>query len=100
MRAIKKYITSSFNLEQKNLHWNIKKYLIMAVEAGTLIRTKGKGAQGSFRLGGAMKLKMSELLAKVPNEDQPESADKKRKSTSIKSPKKGKSPGSVKSKAT
>lgn len=100
MRAIKKYITSSFNVEPKKLNWNIKKYLIMAVESGTLVRTKGKGAAGSFRLGGAMKLKMSELIAKVPSEKLPESSDNKPKSTSSKSTKKGKPSGSVKSKDT
>ncbi|GFU32426.1 hypothetical protein NPIL_144991 [Nephila pilipes] len=36
--------------------------LIQKVEKGIIIHTKGKGVQGSFRLGGNMKLKMRDLL--------------------------------------
>ncbi|KFM69972.1 Histone H1-III, partial [Stegodyphus mimosarum] len=67
LQAIKKYISTSFNVEEKKISAYIKKYLLMAVASGTLIQTKGKGAAGSFRLGGCMKYKMSELLAELPN---------------------------------
>ncbi|GBN16086.1 Histone H1-beta, late embryonic [Araneus ventricosus] len=68
VQAIKKYISSNFNVEEKKISAYVKRYLLMAVASGTIIQTKGKGAAGSFRLGGGMKLKMSELLSKFPNE--------------------------------
>ncbi|GFT86197.1 late histone H1 [Nephila pilipes] len=65
-RAIKKYISSNFNVDEKKIAAYIKRYIYTAVASGIIIQTKGKGVQGSFRLGGNMKLKMSELL-KVSN---------------------------------
>lgn len=67
MLAIKKYIAKSFNVKGKNISANIKKYLRLATASGTLVQTKGKGASGSFRLGGCMKFKLSELLSKLPD---------------------------------
>lgn len=72
VQAIKKYISQFFNIEIKNLSLHVKKYLLFAVASGTLIQTKGKGAAGSFRLGGSMKFKMSELLARYPNQSKTE----------------------------
>ncbi|GIY30858.1 late histone H1 [Caerostris extrusa] len=67
IQAIKKYIASHFNVDEKKIATYVKRYLLLAVASGTIIQTKGKGAAGSFRLGGNMKLKMSELLSKVPD---------------------------------
>lgn len=67
IQAIKKYISKSFNVEEKKISANVKKYLRLATASGTLVQTKGKGAAGSFRLGGCMKYKMSELLSKLPD---------------------------------
>ncbi|GFT23226.1 late histone H1 [Nephila pilipes] len=61
-RAIKKYISSNFNVDEKQIAAYIKLYIYTAVASGIIIHTKGKCLQGSFRLGGNMKLKMSELL--------------------------------------
>ncbi|GFY63031.1 late histone H1 [Trichonephila inaurata madagascariensis] len=61
-QAIKKYITSNFKVDEKKIATYIKRYIYTAIASGTIIQTKGKGVQGSFRLGGNMKLKMSELL--------------------------------------
>ncbi|XP_042897533.1 histone H1-like [Parasteatoda tepidariorum] len=77
VQAIKKYISQFFNIEIKNLSLHVKKYLIFAVASGTLVQTKGKGAAGSFRLGGSMKFKMSELLARYPNQSKTEVSDSK-----------------------
>lgn len=68
IQAIKKYISKSFNVDEKKISSNVKKYLRLATASGTLIQTKGKGAAGSFRLGGCMKFKMSELLSKLPDQ--------------------------------
>lgn len=68
IQAIKKYISKSFNVQEKNISSNVKKYLRLATASGTLVQTKGKGAAGSFRLGGCMKFKMSELLSKLPDQ--------------------------------
>ncbi|GFS90276.1 late histone H1 [Nephila pilipes] len=64
--AIKTYISSNFNVDEKKIAAYIKQYIYTIVVSGIIIHTKGKCDQGSFRLGGNMKLKMSELL-KVSN---------------------------------
>lgn len=74
IQAIKKYISKAFNVEEKKISANVKKYLRLATASGTLIQTKGKGAAGSFRLGGCMKFKMSELLSKLPDQTQAKSS--------------------------
>ncbi|XP_065207617.1 histone H1B-like [Planococcus citri] len=50
LQAIKKSISGTYKLDAEKLAPFIKKYLKSAVEKGTLIRTKGKGASGSFKL--------------------------------------------------
>lgn len=50
LQAIKKYITSTYKVDAEKLAPFIKKYLKGAVDSGKLIRTKGKGASGSFKL--------------------------------------------------
>lgn len=101
VQAIKKYISSNFNVEEKKISAYIKRYLLMAVASGTIIQTKGKGAAGSFRLGGGMKLKMSELLSKFENKavPSPQKNDDQKDSSSTKKARKTKK-SKVNSKAT
>ncbi|XP_037301953.1 uncharacterized protein LOC119192222 [Manduca sexta] len=49
-RAIKKYIAVQYKVDAEKLAPFIRRYLKSAVESGTLIQTKGKGASGSFKL--------------------------------------------------
>ncbi|EDW44964.1 GM16916 [Drosophila sechellia] len=53
--AIKKYITATYKCDAQKLAPFIKKYLKSAVVNGKLIRTKGKGASGSFKLSASAK---------------------------------------------
>ncbi len=55
LQAIKKYISSTYKVDAEKIAPFIKKYLKSAVDNGTLIRTKGQGASGSFKLAGAGK---------------------------------------------
>ncbi|KAF9417902.1 hypothetical protein HW555_005047 [Spodoptera exigua] len=50
LQAIKKYIAAQYKVDAEKLAPFIRKYLKSAVESGTLIQTKGKGASGSFKL--------------------------------------------------
>lgn len=50
LQAIKKHIASTHNVDAEKLSPFIKKYLKNAVASGTLVQTKGKGANGSFRM--------------------------------------------------
>ncbi|CAL1282303.1 unnamed protein product [Larinioides sclopetarius] len=50
LQAIKKHISSEYKVDIDRLTPFIKKYLKSAVAAGTLVQTKGKGANGSFKL--------------------------------------------------
>ncbi|RVE41303.1 hypothetical protein evm_014047, partial [Chilo suppressalis] len=50
LQAIKKYIAARYSVDAEKLAPFIRKYLKSAVESGTLIQTKGKGASGSFKL--------------------------------------------------
>lgn len=49
-QAIKKYISSTYKIDAEKKSHYVKKYLVSAVAAGSLIQTKGKGASGSFKL--------------------------------------------------
>lgn len=53
LQAIKKHITANNKVDIDRLTPFIRKYLRQAVENGTLVQTKGKGANGSFKIGGA-----------------------------------------------
>lgn len=90
IQAIKKYISKSFNVDEKKISSNVKRYLILATASGTLVRTKGKGAAGSFRLGGCMKFKMSELLSELPEQMPEKSVSPKQMSVKSASPSKRK----------
>lgn len=53
LQAIKKYISSTYKVDAEKIAPFIKKYLKSAADKGALVRTKGKGAAGSFKLPGA-----------------------------------------------
>ncbi|XP_044766719.1 histone H1B-like [Coccinella septempunctata] len=53
LQAIKKYIGSNYKVDSEKLAPFIRKYLKSAVQSGSLIQTKGKGASGSFKLAAA-----------------------------------------------
>jgi len=50
LQAIKKHISSHHKVDMDRLTPFIKKYLKSAVASGQLVQTKGKGANGSFKL--------------------------------------------------
>lgn len=50
LQAIKKYIGSNYKVDSEKLAPFIRKYLKSAVQSGSLVQTKGKGASGSFKL--------------------------------------------------
>lgn len=50
LQAIKKHISSHHKVDIDRLTPFIKKYLKSAVASGQLVQTKGKGANGSFKL--------------------------------------------------
>jgi len=53
LQAIKKYISAKYKVDADKLAPFIRKYLKSAVVSGGLVQTKGKGASGSFRMGGS-----------------------------------------------
>ena len=55
LQAIKKYIAANYKVDVEKLAPFIKKYLKSAVVKGVLVQTKGKGANGSFKLSAAKK---------------------------------------------
>lgn len=68
LQAIKKYISSTYKVDAEKLSPFIKKYLKNSVDSGKLIRTKGKGASGSFKLAtpDAKKIEKKPKIAKKP----------------------------------
>ncbi|GIY33640.1 histone H1E [Caerostris extrusa] len=50
LQAIKKHIASQHKVDMDRLTPFIRKFLKSAVAGGTLVQTKGKGANGSFKL--------------------------------------------------
>ncbi|XP_045508260.1 histone H1.1, embryonic-like [Colias croceus] len=55
--AIKKFVSERYQVDTEKISYIMKKYLKTAVEAGTIIQTKGIGASGSFKLA-TMKTKI------------------------------------------
>jgi len=55
--AIKKYVSAQYKVDSDKLSPFIKKYLKSSVVSGGLVQTKGKGASGSFKIGGGAKEK-------------------------------------------
>ena len=67
LQAIKKYIAANYKVDVDKLAPFIKKYLKSAVTKGVLIQTKGKGANGSFKLSAAKKAeKPAKKVVKKP----------------------------------
>lgn len=81
LQAIKKYISSQYKVDIDRLTPFIRKYLKSAVAAGTLVQTKGKGANGSFKLS-----------ASGQKTKEPKKTVKKAKKEGAASPKKAKAP--------
>lgn len=81
LQAIKKFIAANYKVDVEKLAPFIKKYLKSAVVKGILIQTKGKGANGSFKLS-AVKKEKKVVKAKKP------AAKKVKKPAAKKSPKK------------
>ncbi|XP_011311834.1 histone H1C-like [Fopius arisanus] len=50
LQAIKKYMVETYKIDVEKQNLFIKKYLKSAVDAGFLIRTRGRGAAGSFKI--------------------------------------------------
>ncbi|KAF6203849.1 hypothetical protein GE061_002184 [Apolygus lucorum] len=73
LQAIKNYLSSIFNTDVKKQAPSICRCIRKAVDTGTLVRTKGKGAAGSFKLPPGSALK---------NAAKPKAGTKKRSTTS------------------
>merc|ERR1712141_761356 len=74
--AIKKYIATNYKVDVVKLNPHIKKALVNGVEKKTLLRVKGTGANGSFK------------LAKADKTEKPKKVAKKAKAAKSKTPKK------------
>lgn len=83
IQAIKKYMVETYNVDVNKSNVFIKKYLKSAVDAGFLIRTKGRGATGKFKIPGFKidPLKAAAAAAKKvkPKKSTPEPATRKGK---------------------
>ncbi|KAM7542050.1 hypothetical protein Aperf_G00000015103 [Anoplocephala perfoliata] len=49
-QAILKYIKSHYNVDEKIAEVNVRRVLVSATAAGRLVRVKGTGASGSFKI--------------------------------------------------
>ncbi|KAK9878254.1 hypothetical protein WA026_021292 [Henosepilachna vigintioctopunctata] len=115
LQAIKKYIATNYKVDPVKFAPFIKKYLNSAVQSGSLVRTKGKGASGSFKLAAsgapgqsktktvkprkaAGDKKRKSVAAKTATTEKPKvaSATKAKKAAAEKKPKVAKSPSKVK----
>ncbi|CAL1302174.1 unnamed protein product [Larinioides sclopetarius] len=86
LQAIKKHISSQYKVDIDRLTPFIKKYLKSAVAAGTLVQTKGKGANGSFKLSASgQKTKEPKKTVKKKTAKPKEKAEKKKKPAAKKS---------------
>ncbi|CAL1302173.1 unnamed protein product [Larinioides sclopetarius] len=100
LQAIKKHISSQYKVDIDRLTPFIKKYLKSAVAAGTLVQTKGKGANGSFKLTKktakpkekAEKKKKPAAKKSTGKTKEPKKTVKKVKKEGAASPKKAKAP--------
>ncbi|KAK9878200.1 hypothetical protein WA026_021216 [Henosepilachna vigintioctopunctata] len=79
--AIKKYIATNYKVDPVKFAPFIKKYLNSAVQSGSLVRTKGKGASGSFKLAASGAPGQSKTKTVKPRKA---AGDKKRKSVAAK----------------
>ncbi|KAK9878249.1 hypothetical protein WA026_021265 [Henosepilachna vigintioctopunctata] len=81
LQAIKKYIATNYKVDPVKFAPFIKKYLNSAVQSGSLVRTKGKGASGSFKLAASGAPGQSKTKTVKPRKA---AGDKKRKSVAAK----------------
>ncbi|XP_045477919.1 histone H1B-like [Harmonia axyridis] len=67
LQAIKKFIAPNYKVDSEKLAPFIKKYLKSAVQSGSLVQTKGKGASGSFKLaaGGSTSGSQKKVIKKA-----------------------------------
>ena len=88
LQAIKKYIAANYKVDVEKLAPFIKKFLKSAVTSGALIQTKGKGANGSFKLSAAKKAEKPKKVKKVVKKAAKKPAAKKTpKKKAVKKPK-------------
>lgn len=88
LQAIKKYIAANYKVDVEKLAPFIKKFLKSAVTSGALIQTKGKGANGSFKLSAAKKAEKPKKVKKVVKKAVKKPAAKKTpKKKAVKKPK-------------
>merc|ERR1719430_1790627 len=85
--AIKKYIAANYKVDVVKLNPHIKKSLVNGVDKKTLIRVKGKGASGSFKLGKATD-KAEKSKKRPAKKTKAPKAKKAKKETKEKTPKK------------
>ncbi|KAF8792055.1 histone H1-III-like [Argiope bruennichi] len=79
VQAIKKYIKANYKVDAEKLSPFIKKYLKTAVASGGLVQTKGKGATGSFRIGGSSSGTKEKKAAAKPKKAAVKAAPKPKK---------------------
>ncbi|CAL1290283.1 unnamed protein product [Larinioides sclopetarius] len=94
VQAIKKYIKANYKVDAEKLSPFIKKYLKTAVASGGLVQTKGKGATGSFRMGGSASSGKEKKVAAKPKKAAVKAAPKPKKPKTT-TPKKAAKPKKV-----
>lgn len=88
LQAIKKYISSTYKIDAEKIAPFVKKYLKSGVEKGVLIRTKGTGASGSFKLAAGKVEGPKKVASKKPKAvATPKKASKPKKKVASKKPK-------------
>lgn len=88
LKAIKKFISSTYKIDVERRALLIRKFLKSAADDGTLIRTKGTGAAGSFKLPTEASKKAATAKSKETSATKKKTATAKPK-TAASSPKKG-----------
>ncbi|XP_076177749.1 uncharacterized protein LOC143152010 [Ptiloglossa arizonensis] len=99
LQAIKKYMSTTYQVDGEKFAPFIKRYLKSAVTSGAVVQTKGKGASGSFKLsvtkGTESKTKLQRTVKVAESKKVKKSVEKK--TTSVRKPAATKkSPSSVK----
>lgn len=90
LQAIKKFISSTYKIDAEKIAPFIKKYLKSGVEKGVLIRTKGTGASGSFKLAAGKVEGTKKAAVKKPKVTTPKKVSKPKKKAASKKPKSAK----------
>ncbi|CAH0714144.1 unnamed protein product, partial [Brenthis ino] len=78
LHAIKKYIEEKYQVDVEKINHIIKKYLKTSVEMGTIVQTKGVGANGSFKLA-AGKDKLEKKKKMLKKDERAKISDKSEK---------------------